>query len=63
MPRCKVRSTWLCRCWKMCGAAVFAAMCSRPGRVTAWGVGGDLRMSRDQQPKARHERGGILVTV
>ncbi|KAK1328664.1 hypothetical protein QTO34_012238 [Cnephaeus nilssonii] len=27
------RSTWLCRCWKMCGAAVFAAMCSRPGMV------------------------------
>lgn len=33
MPRCRVRSAWLCRCWRMCGAIVFAVMCSRPGMV------------------------------
>lgn len=47
MRRCRVRSAWLCRCWRMYVAAVFTVMCSRPGMVLMVGVGGGLRMSRN----------------
>lgn len=33
MQRCRVRSAWPCRCWRMCGAVVFAVTCSKLGMV------------------------------
>lgn len=33
MQRCRVRSAWMCRCWRTRGAVVFAVTCSRPGIV------------------------------